>query len=325
MIPQGKQYILNLSFQMSFMEEDVRDLVIVGGASAAQSAAIYAVRSGIDVTVVADEYGGQINNTDVVENYLGFKSISGPDLAEKFTEHMREYDVEEKTGYKVSDIRKNDDIFEVEREDGEIFHSYSVIIATGGSRRKLGIPGEEEFANRGVGYCAVCDGPLYKGEEVAVIGGGYAGTEAADYLSDIAEKVYVLSRSGVLKGEQITIDKVEEEENVEVIREATAEEFYGDNLLEGLKYDQKGKMKDLEVAGAFIEIGTKPNSDITDLVDKTESERVKVNEEMETGVEGLYAAGDVNNVGVQQLAVSSGQGCQAGLNAAEYVKMVKQN
>jgi alkyl hydroperoxide reductase subunit F len=302
------------------MSEEVRDLIIVGGASAAQSAAIYAVRSGIDVTVVADEYGGQINNTDVVENYLGFKSISGPDLAEKFTEHMREYDVEEKTGYKVSDIRKEEDVFEVEREDGEVYRAHAVIIATGGSRRKLGIPGEEEFANKGVGYCAVCDGPLYKGEEVAVIGGGYAGTEAADYLSDIAEKVYVLSRSGVLKGEQITIDKVEEDENVEVIRGATAQKFYGDNLLEGLKYEQDGEVKDLEVTGAFVEIGTVPNSDITELVEKNDAGKIEVDEEMETGVPGLYAAGDVNNVGVQQLAVSSGQGCQAGLNAADYVK-----
>jgi alkyl hydroperoxide reductase subunit F len=307
----------------SIMGDEVRDLIVVGGASAAQSAAIYSARAGINVTIIADEYGGQINNTDVVENYLGFKSISGPELAEKFTEHMRDYDVTEEKGFKVTDIRKENGIFEVEREDDETFHSHSVIIATGGHRRKLGIPGEEEFANKGVGYCAVCDGPLYKGEKLAVIGGGYAGTEAADYLSDIAEKVYVLSRSGVLKGEQITIDKVENDENVEVLREATAEEFYGNNLLEGLKYDHKGEMKDLEVTGAFIEIGTVPNSDITDLVEKTDSERIDVNEEMETGVEGLYAAGDVNNVGVQQVAVSSGQGCQAGLNAAEYVKQQK--
>ncbi len=305
------------------MNEEVRDLIIVGGASAAQSAAIYAVRSGIDVTVVADQYGGQINNTDVVENYLGFKSISGPDLAEKFTEHMREYGVEEKTVFTVVELRKEDDVFEVERDDGEIYRAHAVIIATGGSRRKLGIPGEEEYSNKGVGYCAVCDGPLYKGEEVAVIGGGYAGTEAADYLSDIAEKVYVLSRSGVLKGEQITIDKVEEDENVEVIRGSTAQEFYGDNLLKGLKYEQEGEVKDLEVTGAFVEIGTVPNSDITKLVEKNESGKIEVNEEMETGTPGLYAAGDVNDVGVQQLAVSSGQGCQAGLNAADYVKKQK--
>jgi alkyl hydroperoxide reductase subunit F len=305
------------------MDDEVRDLIIVGGASAAQSAAIYAARSGIGVTVIADEYGGQINNTDVVENYLGFKSVSGPELAEKFTEHMRDYNITEEKGFRVTDIRKEDEVFEVEREDGETFFSYAVIIATGGHRRKLGVPGEEEYANKGVGYCAVCDGPLYKGEEVAVVGGGYAGTEAAEYLSDIAEEVYVLSRSGVLKGEQITIDKVENEENIEVIREATAEEFYGDNLLEGLKYDHKGEMKDLEVTGTFIEIGTVPNSDITGLVEKTDAGRIKVNEEMETGVEGLYAAGDVNDIGAQQIAVSSGQGCQAGLNAAEYVKQTK--
>lgn len=307
------------------MVESIQDLIIVGGASAAQSAAIYAVRSGVNVTVIADEYGGQINNTDVVENYLGFKHISGPDLAEKFTEHMRDYEVSEEKGYKVTDIRKKEqrDVFEVEREDGRTYKSHAVIIATGGSRRKLGIPGEKEYANKGVGYCAVCDGPLYKDEKVAVIGGGYAGTEAADYLSDIAEKVYVLSRSGVLKGEQITIDKVEKDKNVEVIRGAEANKFYGENMLQGLKYDQNGEEKDLEVTGAFIEIGTKPNSDITDLVEKTDSNRIKVDEEMKTGTEGLYAAGDVNNIGVQQIAVSSGQGCQAGLNAADYIKKKK--
>lgn len=302
---------------------DVRDLIIVGGASAAQSAAIYASRAGIDVLVVADQYGGQINNTDVVENYLGFKNISGPELAKRYTQHMRDYPVDEETGYKVTEVRKSDEVFEVEREDGETYSSHAVIIATGGSRRKLGVKGEEEFANKGVGYCAVCDGPLYQGEEVAVIGGGYAGTEAADYLSDVAEKVYLLSRSGVLKGEQITIDKVENDNNVEILREATAEEFYGDNLLEGLKYDQKGEIKDLQVAGAFIEIGTVPNSDITELVERNESGRIEVNDGMETGVPGLYAAGDVNDIGYQQLAISSGQGCQAGLKASEYIKQKK--
>ncbi|MFB6158711.1 MAG: NAD(P)/FAD-dependent oxidoreductase [Candidatus Nanohalobium sp.] len=305
------------------MSEDVRDLIVVGGASAAQSAAIYASRSGVDVTVVADEYGGQLNNTEKVENYLGFKSVSGPDLADRFLEHMRDYDVEEKTGYRVVDICREDGVFEVERSDGKVFRSHAVIIATGGHRRKLGVPGEEEFANKGVGYCAVCDGPLYQGDRVAVIGGGYAGTEAADYLSDIAEKVFLLSRSGELKGEHVTIEKVEEDENVEVIREATAEEFYGDEFLEGVKYDHRGEMKELDVKAAFVEIGTVPNSDITDLVEKDESGRIKVNKEMETGVEGLYSAGDVNNRGVQQVQVSAGEGCQAGLNAADYVKKQK--
>lgn len=305
-------------------EETIYDVVVVGGASAAQSSAIYAKRAGRSVLVVANDYGGQINNTDVVENYLGFKSISGPELAEQYLEHMREYDIDEKTGYRVTDIRKPEDIFEIEREDGEIYRGRSVIIATGGHRRKLGVEGEEEFANKGVGYCAVCDGPLYQGEEVAVIGGGYAGTEAADYLSDIAEKVYVLSRSGKLKGEQITIEKVENEDNVEVIRGAEATKFYGENLLEGLKYEQDDEIKDLEVTGAFIEIGTVPNSDITDLVERDESRRIKVDDDMNAGSEGLYAAGDVNNAGVQQLQVSAGQGCQAGLNASEYVKQSKE-
>ncbi len=302
---------------------EVRDIIIVGGASAAQSAAIYAKRAGMDVMVIADEYGGQINNTDVVENWLGTKSISGPDLAEKFTEHMREYEVEEQKGEKAVDVRKNEDKFTVETESGDEFQAHSVIIATGGSRRRLNVEGEEEFRNKGVAYCAVCDGPLYKGDEVAVIGGGYAGTEAADYLSDVADHVYLLSRSGNLSGEEITINKVENDENVEVLRQAEVESFEGDQLLDTVKYAHKDEVEELDVPGAFIEIGTVPNSDITELVDKDDSGKIKVDREMNTGVEGLYAAGDVNDMGAQQLVVSAGQGCDAALNASEYVKQKK--
>ena len=301
-----------------------RELVIIGGASAAQSAAIYASRAGVDVTVVADEYGGQINNTDVVENWLGTKSISGPDLAEKFTEHMRDYDVDEVTGQKAIDVRRPEDKFVIELEEGSTLEALSVVIATGGSRRRLGAKGEEEFASKGVGYCAVCDGPLYQGEEVAVIGAGYAATEAIDYLSDIAEKIYVINRSQGYSGEEITINRIKELDNVEHLENAEVEEFYGDNLMEGLKVDHNGEMRDIEVPGAFIEIGTKPNSGISDLVDRTDSMRIKIDEDMATAEEGLFAAGDVTDRGVQQLVVSAGEGCMAGLNAAEYVKEVRQ-
>lgn len=302
----------------------MKDLIVIGGASAAQSAAIYAVRAGVDVTVIADEYGGQINNTDKVENYLGIKSMGGPELAEKFVEHMREYDVEEEKGLRATEVRKKDGgNFEVELEDGEVIESRSVIIATGGHRRKLDIKGEKELTGKGVSYCAVCDGPLYQGEEVAVVGAGYAGTEAAAYLSDVVDKVHIINRSEGFSGEEITIKQVEEAENVEHHENAQIKEIYGDPMVEGLKYERDGETTDLGVAGVFIEIGTVPNSGISELVDTTEGGYIEVNPEMETGTEGLYAAGDVADIGAQQLVVSAGQGCQAGLNAAEYVKEKK--
>lgn len=301
---------------------ETRDLIVVGGAAASLTSAIYAVRSGMDVLLVTDEFGGQINNTDVVENYLGIKSISGPELKDRYVEHMREYDVEEEVGPKVVDIEKEDGTFTVETEGGEKFESYSVVVGTGGSRRRLNVPGEKEYRNKGVAYCAVCDGPLYQGEEVAVIGGGYAGTEAAVYLSDIAEKVYVFSRSGVLKGEDITIEKVESADNVQVIRGASVKKFYGEQMLEGIEYEQESEVKELEVPGAFIEIGTTPNSEFLD-VETDESGYVKVDKSMETSKDGLFAAGDVVSRGAQQLSVSSGQGCQAALNASDYVKEQK--
>lgn len=298
----------------------MRDLIIVGGGAAAQSAAIYAVRSGMDVLVIADDYGGQINNTDTVENYLGIKNISGPELADRYVDHMRDYDVDEKTGEKVIDVRKKDGLFEVETEDDEVFEAYSTIIATGGSRRRLNVPGEEKLRNKGVAYCAVCDGPLYQGEEVAIIGGGYAGTEAAVYMSDIAEKVYVLNRSESLSGEKITIDEVNSTENIEVIENAETKEIYGENLVEGLKYEKNNSVQELEVTGVFVEIGTVPNSDISDLVETNDSGYIKVDQDFEANEKGLYAVGDVNNIGAQQLVISAGQGCQAALNASEYVK-----
>lgn len=305
------------------MGEEVYDVVIVGGAAAALSASIYAVRSGMSVKLVTDSFGGQINNTDVVENYLGIKSISGPDLVDEYREHMREYDVDEEVGYKVESIEKNsDDVFEVKDTQGNIYNGFSVIMATGGSRRKLNAPGEEDYLNKGVAYCAVCDGPLYKGEEVAVIGGGYAGTEAAEYLSDIAEKVYLLSRSGELSGEAITINKVLEEDNIEILRGASTKRFEGSQFLEHVIYEMDGEEKELEVEAAFIEIGTVPNSDISN-AEKNDSGYVKIDDDMHTSIEGLYAAGDVTDKGAQQLVVSAGQGCQAALKASEYVKTVK--
>jgi len=302
---------------------NMKDLIVIGGASAAQSAAIYAVRAGIDVTVVADEYGGQINNTDKVENYLGIKSMEGPELADRFVEHMRDYDVEEKKGLRAKDVREIDEGFEVELEDGEVLKSYSVIIATGGHRRKLNVEGEEEFTGKGVSYCAICDGPLYQDEEVAIIGAGYAGTEAAAYLTDIVDKVHIINRSEGFSGEEITIKQVKDAENVVHHENADTQEIYGDNMVEGLRYERDGELHELEVAGVFVEIGTVPNSGISDLVEVNDSNYIKVNPDMETGTEGLYAAGDVADIGAQQLVISAGQGCQAALNAAEYVKEKK--
>lgn len=301
----------------------MKDLITIGGAAASLTAAIYGKRSGMDTLVITDDFGGQINNTDVVENYLGFKSISGPDLAEKYVEHMREYDIEEKVGEKVVDVRKDGDVFEVETESGDVEKAYAVVIGTGGHRRRLDVPGEEEFRNKGVVYCAVCDGPLYQDEDVMVVGGGYAGTEAALYLSDIADNVKVIDTGDKLTGEEITISEVKNSENVEVVHNARVKEIYGDQFVEGAKYEKDGEIHDEEVAGVFIEIGTVPNSGITDLVDVNDSGYIKVNPEMETGVKGLYASGDVNDLGAQQLSVSSGQGTQAALNAAEHVKEVK--
>ncbi|MFB6181251.1 MAG: NAD(P)/FAD-dependent oxidoreductase, partial [Candidatus Nanohalobium sp.] len=221
---------------------------------------------------------------------------------------------------KAVDIRESGEGFEVELEDGETVEALAVIIATGGHRRKLGVDGEEEFTGKGVSYCAVCDGPLYKDEDVAVVGAGYAATEAIAYLEDIADQIHVIDRSEGYTGEEITVKQIEDSDDVHHHENAQIQEIYGDEMVDGVKYRQGGEMKTLEVEGVFIEIGTVPNSDITDLVETNDGNYIKVDTDMKTSTEGLYAAGDVTDVGEQQLVVSAGQGCQAALKAAEYVK-----
>ncbi|MDY6766359.1 MAG: FAD-dependent oxidoreductase, partial [Candidatus Nanohaloarchaea archaeon] len=208
-----------------------RELVIVGGGPGGCSAAVYAARSRIDTLLVTEDFGGQLLLTDKVENYLGFPHESGQGLSERYEEHVKDYaeyvDIERAS---VDRVAKEDGRFVVETGDGAIT-AEAVIVATGTYARRLDVPGEEEFQNRGVSYCSVCDGPLYADEEVAVIGGGYSGTEGALFLSDVADTVYLINYGDELSGEPITLEKIPEQDNIEVINGADTKEFFGEETL----------------------------------------------------------------------------------------------
>ncbi len=300
-----------------------RKLTIIGGGPAGCSAAIYAARSNVETLLITEDFGGQLMLTDHISNYLGFKKESGFSISEKFEEHVKDYDIDIKME-KVEKVEEKNGRFLI-KTTGENVISETVIIAVGTKAKKLNAKGEKEFLNNGVGYCALCDGPLYRDQDVAVIGGGYSGTEAALYLSDIAKNVYLINAGDELTGEPITLKKVTGQDNIEVINNAFTKEFFGEDVLKGLKYEDRktGKIKELTVDGAMIEIGREPRSDIVDFVDKTDEGKIESDNYCKTSVEGFYAAGDVSTIEEEQAIVAASDGCKAALQAVRYLKEEK--
>ena len=296
----------------------MKDITIIGGGPAAITAAIYAARAKMTTTLVAEELGGYITKTDKIENYPGFKTITGLDLHKKLEEHLKDYDVEiiEET---VIGVKQQENTVIVEFENGKKTESKTAIIATGSKRKKLGIKGEQEYENKGVTYCAVCDGPIFQDQEVAVIGGSYAGTKSALYLSKIAKKVHILEIEKELSGEDLLIEQVKKTNNIEIITEAKIQEIHGEEYVTGLIYKKNNERKQLRVQGITIEIGLIPNSDIVD-VKKNAEGHIVIDDDMRTSSNKIFAAGDVTNKGPKQIIVAAAQGCIAALRAKEEIK-----
>lgn len=297
----------------------MKDLIIIGGGPSAITAAIYAARAKMSTLLIAKDLGGYITKTDKIENYTGFKCVSGLELFSSFEEHLKSYDVEIVEDEFVKRVFQKDDVVFVELDNGKIFNSKTAIVATGSERKKLGIPGEDEFLNKGVTYCAVCDGSLFQGQVVAVIGGGYAGTKSALYLSKIAKKVFIIELESDLSGEDLLIEQVKGTKNIEVILGAKTLEIFGDDFVKGLFYEKDGEKVKLGVDGISIEIGLVPNSGIID-VKKDSNGCIIVDKDMRTSSSKIFAAGDVNNVGPEQIVVAAAQGCIAALRAKEELK-----
>ena len=290
----------------------MKELLIVGGGPAALSAGVYGARRKLDIVLVTKEFGGHVSETDKIENYLGFESIQGIELAKKFEEHLRKYDVEIIEDVLVKKIYQKDSKVIAELDNGKRIEAKTAIIASGSKRKKLNVKGEEKFKNKGVTYCSICDGPLFQEQNVAVIGGSNSGVKSALYLSKIAKKVYVLEFLDKLNGEKISIEELKEKENVEIITNAKVKEIIGDKNLESLKYEdlKSKKEKEIKVDGIAIEIGLEPNSEFAD-VEKDEIGKIKVDDKMKTSSDRIFAVGDVNDKGHDQIAVAVGQGCDA--------------
>jgi alkyl hydroperoxide reductase subunit F len=300
----------------------MRDLIIIGGGPAGMTAAVYAARKRIDALFLSKDIGGQAMWAASVENYMGYQYIEGFELMQKFEEQVKQFPLEQKIGEEVVALSRLDTGFEVKTANGDSYQAKAVIFATGKRPRPLNVPGEEQLIGRGVTYCAVCDGPLFTGQKVAVIGGGNSALEAADDMVKIAEHVYLVSLT-TLTGSQILIDRVVDSPNLTVFIEHKVIAIEGESRVEDIVIRdlKSGEEKRLKVGGVFIEIGLLPNSELTGRITRlNDLGEVEVNCANETGVPGLFAAGDVTNVVEKQIVVAAGEGAKATLQAHKYIQ-----
>ncbi|NOX96563.1 MAG: FAD-dependent oxidoreductase [Nitrospirae bacterium] len=298
------------------------DLIIIGAGPAGITAAVYAARKAMKFLVISRDIGGQAALSGDVENYTGYQFVTGPELAAKFEEHMKHFQVEMKEGEDVLEVKKVHNIIEVKTAKG-VYESRTLIIASGRRPRLLNIPGEQEFKNRGVTYCATCDAPLFSGREVAVIGGGNSALDATLQLMQIAGKIYLIDVNPELGGDSVMRSKIEKSEKVTVINGAQTREILGDKMVTGLVVSRDGKEEKISVQGIFIEIGSVPESDFASGVAKNEFGEIVINNSNETNFPGIFAAGDVTDVPGKQIIIAAGEGSKALLSVFKYIAKEK--
>ena len=312
-----------------FADKAAFDVLIIGGGPAAATAAVYAARKGVSTGLVASDFGGQVVETLGIENIPGFKYTEGPSFMEQMEEQVKALGVDIMTGTLAQNIKESENssddlrLIEVELDNGAKLEARSVIIATGARWRLLGIPGEIEFKNKGVAYCTHCDGPLFKGKKVSVIGGGNSGIEAAIDLAAMVEHVTVIEFLPELKADQVLQDKLFSLDNVEVIKNAQTTGLYGENKLQRLEYTDRETNEEhsLDVEGCFIQVGLVPNTDWLKKseVDLTDRGEIIVNPDGSTSLEAVYAAGDATNSLFKQIVIAAGSGATAALGAFNYL------
>ncbi len=301
------------------------DLMIIGGGPAGLAASVYAARKRLGTLLISVDIGGQVNWTLGVENYLGYQFIEGAGLIDKFHSQVSQFPIDQKIGNRISRLEKIDGGFEAISEANDRYQAKAVILATGKRPRKLNVPGEAELTGRGVTYCAICDGPIFSGQRVAVVGGGNSALEAVLDMVKIAEYVYLVSLTP-LTGDAILIQKLKEAKNLSIFIEYQTEKIEGQDFAEGIviKDLKSGESKPLAVSGVFVEIGLVPNSEVVrGFVELNKWGEVPINRFCETTVPGLYAAGDVTDVPEKQIVIAAGEGAKAGLQAHRYLQRLE--
>jgi len=296
----------------------MNDLIIIGGGPAGVAAAVYAARKQLNTVMIVAEFGGQSSVSPEIYNWIGTTAITGADLAKKLKEHAHEYEGDHLTivtGQKVTNLKSIDGGFQTTTEDGTMHHAKSILIASGSGRRKLDIPGAEKFENRGVVYCASCDGPLFADQDVAVIGGGNAGFETAAQLLAYCKSVTLIHRSGEFKADEITVSKVLANDKMTSFKNSTPTAVLGDKFVTGITYkdNESGNETTLDVTGVFVEIGQIPNTHYaTDMVDMTPYKQIRVDPKTQrTSQSGIWAAGDCSDGLYHQNNIAAGDAVKA--------------
>ena len=306
------------------------DVLVVGGGPAGASAAIYAARKGIRTGIVAERFGGQVMDTLGIENFISVQETEGPKLVAAFEEHVKSYDVDIMNLQRAvslsepgKDGNKNTDLIELKLESGATLRSKAVIVATGARWRELNVPGEKEYRGKGVAYCPHCDGPLFKGKPVAVVGGGNSGVEAAIDLANFVAHVTLLQFDTPLKADAVLQKKLRTLTNVTIITSAQTTEVTGDGTkMNGLTYTDRvtAESKHLELDAVFVQIGLLPNSDwLKGTVNLSKFGEVEVNHHNATSLQGVFAAGDVTTTPYKQIIIAMGEGAKASLGAFDYL------
>ncbi|UCC94532.1 MAG: FAD-dependent oxidoreductase [Candidatus Omnitrophota bacterium] len=298
------------------------DSVILGAGPAGITAAVYAARKKLDFLVIAEDIGGQTAWSGDIENYTGYQFISGPELTLKFQEHMESFGIQIHMPESAKEVRKQGTAIKTVTDKAE-YLSKTLIVATGKSPRLIGVEGEKEFKNRGVTYCATCDGPIFKGKNVAIIGGGNSGLDAALQMIKISPKVYIINIASSLTADPIMIEKVKESSNVEIWNNSQVKRIYGETFVKGIEVERTGKISQLDVEGVFVEIGLIPNSGCANILKRNQRNEIIVDCQNKTSVEGIFAAGDVSSVPEKQIIIACGEGSKACLSAFRYLSTHK--
>ncbi len=304
------------------------DIIIVGAGPAGMTAGVYAARKKLKTLIISKDIGGQASWSSDIENYLGFSMITGPDLVKKFEDHLDEFkeDLELRISISgIKDIKKKGKNFVIATGDGKSETAKAIIIAGGKVPRMLGITGEKEFLNRGVAYCAYCDGPLFRGKDVAIIGGGNSALDSVLNLCKLVKQIYIINITKELNGDKVMIDKVMGLPHVRVMNNTEAVAIEGEKTVSSIRIKSRdgGLQKDLPVSGVFIEVGSLPATDyLKGLVKLNKHSEIIIDEYNMTSVAGIFAAGDITTVIEKQIITAAGEGAKAAIQASQYLAKI---
>ncbi|MFC6293311.1 alkyl hydroperoxide reductase subunit F [Macrococcus epidermidis] len=305
-----------------FDAKETFDVLVIGGGPASGSAAIYAARKGLRTGIVAERIGGQVNDTAGIENFITVKETTGPEFSQNLKEHINSYDIDVMNAVRVEKLEKIDDLVHVTLENGGKLTSKTLIIGTGAKWRNMNVPGEAEYQTKGVAYCPHCDGPLFEGKRVAVVGGGNSGVEAAIDLAGIVKHVTLLEFGEELRADKVLQDRLASLNNTEIIKSAATKELTGDATLKALTYVDRNTNEEhtLDLEGVFVQIGLVPSTEfVGDLVARNNRGEIIVDKNGATNVPGIFAAGDCTDQTYKQIIISMGSGATAALSAFDYL------